>query len=135
MSRQSFSECVGLTKSPLPERDIANGSKVNGSKSVTLCVCVCVCMYIHIHVCHIFMCIYVYIYFCPVLCSVMSDSETVTCKASLSMGFPRQVYWRKLPFPTPGDLPNPGIKSTSLVSPAWTSRFLHRKNKALTQEK
>ena len=34
------------------------------------------------------------------------------------MGFSRQEYWSGLPFPPPGDLPNPGIKSTSPVSPA-----------------
>ena len=38
------------------------------------------------------------------------------------MGFPRQEYWRRLPFPTPGDLPNPGIEPTSLVSPALAGR-------------
>ena len=31
----------------------------------------------------------------------------------LSMGFPRQEYWNELPFPTPADLPNPGIESAS----------------------
>ena len=36
---------------------------------------------------------------------------TVAHQASLSMGFPRQEYWSELPFPSPGDLPNPGIKS------------------------
>ena len=30
-----------------------------------------------------------------------------TCQAPLSMGFPRQEYWTGLPFPTPGDLPDP----------------------------
>ena len=40
---------------------------------------------------------------------------TVARQASLSMGFPRQDYWSGLPFPFPGDLPNPGIKP---VSPA-----------------
>ena len=35
---------------------------------------------------------------------------TVACQAPLSMGFPRQEYWNGLPFPSPGDLPNPGIK-------------------------
>ena len=35
----------------------------------------------------------------------------------MSMGFPRQEYWSGLPFPTPGDLPDPGIKPASLVSP------------------
>ena len=34
------------------------------------------------------------------------------------MGFSRQEYWSDLPFPTPGDLPDPGIKPTSLMSPA-----------------
>ena len=43
---------------------------------------------------------------------------TVARRAPLSMGFLRQEYWRNtgLPFPSPGDLPDPGIKSTS---PAW----------------
>ena len=39
------------------------------------------------------------------------------------MGFPWQEYWRGLPFPSPGDLPNPGIKPLSPVSPALTGRF------------
>ena len=38
---------------------------------------------------------------------------TVAHQAPLSMGFPRQEYWGGLPFPSPGDLPNPGIKSGS----------------------
>ena len=50
-------------------------------------------------------------------CSVMSDSFaitwTVTHQAPLSMGFPRQDYWNGLPFPSPGDLPNPGIDPAS----------------------
>ena len=41
---------------------------------------------------------------------------TVPCQASLSMGFPRQEYWNGLPFPSPGDLPDPRIKP---ASPAW----------------
>ena len=43
--------------------------------------------------------------------------------APLSMGFPRQEYWCGLHFPTPGDFPDPGLKSTSHVSPALASRF------------
>ena len=35
---------------------------------------------------------------------------TVAHQAPLSMGFSRQEYWSGLPFPSPGDLPNPGIK-------------------------
>ena len=34
---------------------------------------------------------------------------TVNPQASLSMGFPRQEYSSRLPFPSPGDLPDPGI--------------------------
>ena len=33
------------------------------------------------------------------------------CQAPLSRGFPRQEYWSRLPFPSPGDLPDPGIES------------------------
>ena len=35
---------------------------------------------------------------------------TVACQTPLSMGFPRQGYWNGLPFASPGDLPNSGIK-------------------------
>ena len=40
-----------------------------------------------------------------------------TCQAPQSMGFSRQEYWSGLLFPSPGDLPNPGIKTVSPVSP------------------
>ena len=53
---------------------------------------------------------------CPTLCNPMN---CVACQAPLSMGFLRQEHWSGLPFPPPGDLPNPGIKPTSPVSPAW----------------
>ena len=48
---------------------------------------------------------------------------TVTRQAPLSMEFPRQEYWRGLPFPSPGDLPDPGIEPVSLESPALGGRF------------
>ena len=35
------------------------------------------------------------------------------CQAPLSIGFSRKEYWSGLPFPSPGDLPNPGIKPAS----------------------
>ena len=38
---------------------------------------------------------------------------TVACQAPPSKGFSRQEYWSGLPFPSPGDLPNPGIKPRS----------------------
>ena len=43
--------------------------------------------------------------------------RTVTRQAPLSLGFFRQEYWSGLPFPPPEDLPDPGIKPTSPVSP------------------
>ena len=39
------------------------------------------------------------------------------------MGFSRQEFWSGLPFPPPGDLPDPGIEPTSLMSPALTGKF------------
>ena len=39
------------------------------------------------------------------------------------MGFSRQEYWGGLPFPSPGDLPNPGIEPKSLKSPPLSGRF------------
>ena len=42
----------------------------------------------------------------------------VARQAPLSMEFSRQEYWSRLPFPTPGSLPDPGVKSTFLASPA-----------------
>ena len=43
---------------------------------------------------------------------------TLAPQALLSMGFFRQKYWSGLPFPPPGDLPDPGTESESLASPA-----------------
>ena len=46
------------------------------------------------------------------------------CQAPLSVGFFRQKYWSGLlPFPLPGDIPDPGIKPTSLMSPALADGF------------
>ena len=56
-------------------------------------------------------------------CLTFVTLQTVTCWASLSMGFPRQEYWSELPFSTPGDLPNPGIEPTSLMSLPLAGRF------------
>ena len=53
-----------------------------------------------------------------VSCSVVSDSVTpwtVARLSPLSMGFSRQEYCNGLPFPSPGDLPNPGIELGSLA--------------------
>ena len=49
---------------------------------------------------------------CPTLCEPM---DYIACQPSLSMEFSRQEYWSGLPFPFPGDLPDPGIKPRSLA--------------------
>ena len=46
---------------------------------------------------------------------------TLAYQALLSMGFSRQDYWSGLPFPSPGDLPNPGMETGS---PAWQTDAL-----------
>ena len=51
---------------------------------------------------------------CPTLCNPTDCS----CQAPSSMGFSRRKYWSGLPFPPPGDLPNPGLKPLSPESPA-----------------
>ena len=48
---------------------------------------------------------------------------TVARQAPLSVGFPRQEHWSGLPFPTPGDLPDPESKPSSPASPASAGRF------------
>ena len=60
-------------------------------------------------------------------CSVMSNSLqppwTVAQQAPLSMEFFRQEYWSGLPFPSPGDLLDPGVELVSLASPVLAGRF------------
>ena len=57
------------------------------------------------------------------LCLTLQLHGLVALQAPLSMGFSRQEYWNGLPCPPPGDLPNPGIESTSLRSAALAGRF------------
>ena len=64
----------------------------------TACMCACVLSHVHLFV----------------------TPQTVARQAPLSIGFPRQEYWSKLPFPPPGDLPDPGIKPRS---PGLAGRF------------
>ena len=47
----------------------------------------------------------------------------ITLQAPLSMGFPRQECWGGVPFPTPGDLPDPGMEPTFPASPTLASRL------------
>ena len=73
-----------------------------------MCVCVCVC------VCTLscFSCVQLFV-----------TLWTIACQALLFMECSRQEYWSGLPLPSPGDLPNPGIKPVSLVSPASAGRL------------
>ena len=52
---------------------------------------------------------------------------TVAYQAPPSMGFSRQEYWSGLPFPSPGDLPDPGIEpgSPAFQADAWKNFFVH----------
>ena len=72
-----------------------------------VCVCVCVCVMLSC-------------FSCVRLCATL---WTVSHQAPLSMGFSRQQYWSGLPFPPPGDLPDPGIKPSSQASPTLAGRF------------
>ena len=53
-------------------------------------------------------------------CQTLLTPWAIALQAPLSMGFPRQEYWHGLPFPSPGDPPNPGIEP---ASPALAGRF------------
>ena len=58
------------------------------------------------------------------MCLVVSNSVTpwtVAHQVPVSMGFPRQVYWNGLSFPSPGDLPNPGMEPVSVPLEAVSS--------------
>ena len=59
-----------------------------------VCVCVCVCV-------------------SPSVMSNYATPWTIALQAPLSMGFSRQEFWSGLPCPSPGDLPDPGIKLSS----------------------
>ena len=63
----------------------------------------------------------------PALVRIYIYFYTQSCPthAALSMGFSRQEYWDVLPFPPPGDLPDPRIKPTSLTSPELAGRLFN----------
>ena len=67
--------------------------------------------------------IYIYIYCVLSLVRLFVTPWAVAHQVPLSMEFSRQDSWNGLPFPTRGDLPDPGIESVSLVSPTLAGRF------------
>ena len=75
--------------------------------SVCMCIGVCVCTRAQLLSC-------IWLFATPWI---------MACQAPLSMEFSRQEYWSGFPFPPSGDLPNPGIKPTSLVPPVLTDGF------------
>ena len=60
---------------------------------------------------------------CAQLLGLLVTPWTVACQAPLTMGFPRQEYWSGLPFPSSGDLLDPGIEPMSPASPTLAGRF------------
>ena len=67
--------------------------------------------------------VYLLLFSCEVVSNSFATPLNVARQTLLSMGFPRQEYWSGLPFPSPGDLPDPGIEPMSLVSPALAGGF------------
>ena len=57
------------------------------------------------------------------LCPTICNPTTAACQAPLSMGFSRQEYRSGLPFPSPGHLPDPGMETACLASPALAGEF------------
>ena len=58
------------------------------------------------------------------LCQTLATPWTAACQVPLSMEFCRHKHWSRLPFGTSGELPNSGIKPSSLVSLALAGEFL-----------
>ena len=78
------------------------------STIISVCVCVCVCV-----------CACTRTQFCPILCNPLDYSLPGSSVDVIS----QQEYWSGLPFPPPGDLPNPEIKPVSPAFPALAGRF------------
>ena len=70
-----------------------------------MCVCVCVCVQSLSRV------------------QLFVAPCNVACKTPRPMELSREEYWSRIPFPAPGDLPNPGMEPASLASPVLTGRF------------
>ena len=85
-----------------------------------LCLCVYTYMYMYVYI-YIYMCICVCV--CVVYCHFSHVWLFVTPWTIAPLEFPRQEYWSGLPFPFPGDLPDPGIKPRSpplQADPLWS---------------
>ena len=65
--------------------------------------------------------------------STLCDPLGIACHALLSMTFPRQEYWSGLPFPSPGDLPSPGIQPRLLHWQVDSTPLSHQGSPPLSQ--
>ena len=85
-------------------------------KLTCLCVCACLCVCV---------CVCVSVLTCvgAQLCLTLGNSMDYRLWGLLSMGFLRQEYWCGLLFPSPRDLPDPGVEPESAVSPALAGGF------------
>ena len=66
-------------------------------------------------------------------CLTLATPWTIACQAPLSMGFSCQESWSGLPFPSPGDRPNPGIEPGSPALQEILYQLSHEKEKALSR--
>ena len=89
-----------------------------------MCVCVCVCVYMCIYDLHEGATVFkITMNACMLSCvQLFATPRTVIHQAPLLMEFSRQECWSGLPFPSPGDLPDSGIKP---ASPALAGRFFN----------
>ena len=71
-----------------------------------------------------FKCWFIHLFSVKHPCPTLVTPWTVAHQAPLSMGFSRQEYWSVLPFPPPGDLPDPGVEPIYLASSALAIGFL-----------
>ena len=85
--------------------------------SVYLSIHLSVCLSIHLF---IYLSIYLSVLCAQSCLTLCNPMDCIACQVPLSMGFSRQEYWSRLPFPTPGNLSYPGIRP---VSPAMGGRI------------
>ena len=98
------------SENPLPGHKPVYSHDWRGSRALwgLFSVCICLCA-------------------CSVTSSPFATPWTAAHQAPLSMEFSRQEHWSWLPFPSPGDLSNPGIEPRSLASPALAGGFFTTK--------
>ena len=124
LPKSYFSPMTGFSSQMLSPMTLSTMSEWNSPPlalySAKALVNILVCMVMWIYFFLTFLCdsdVYMHaqsFQLCPILC------DPVDCSLLLSMGFSRQKYWSGLPFPSSGDLPNPGIDPASILClPHW----------------